>query len=72
MGNVIPFKRRLRLAWNVMIADDVSIGLYGLVRVEEDLVLIKIFARSWEEAEELRGVAEEAAKKVDLPITEKI
>ena len=70
MGNVIPFKR-LRLAWNVMIADDVSIGLYGLVKVEEDLVLIKIFARSWEEAEDLRRVAEEAAKKVDLPITEK-
>ena len=59
------------MAWNVMIADDVSIGLYGLVRVEEDLVLIKIFARSWEEAEDIRRVAEEAAKKVDLPITEK-
>lgn len=70
MGNVIPFKR-LRLAWNIMIADDLSAGLYGLAQAEEDLVLIKIFARSWEEAEDLRRAAEEAAKKVDLPITKK-
>ena len=55
-----------------MIADDLSAGLYGLAQAEEDLVLIKIFARSWEEAEDLRRAAEEAAKKVDLPITKKI
>ena len=70
MGNVIPFKR-LRLAWDIMIADDLSAGLYGLAQAEEDLILIKIFARSWEEAENLRRAAEEAAKEMYLSMTEK-
>lgn len=62
MGEVIPFKR-LRLAWNIMIAEDLSAGMYGLAQTEEGLILIKIFARSWEEANELRIVAEEHANK---------
>jgi len=54
-----------------MIADDVPVGIYGLVQAEEDLILIRMFARSWEEAEELRIAAEEAAKAFGLPMTKK-
>ena len=70
MSEIIQFKyKRLRFAYQINIAEDLSAGLYGIAPGADGWFLIKIFARSWDEAEDLRVVAENRANEEYLKMT---
>ena len=62
MAEVVQFKN-FRIIWDVKIAYDLSSAVYGINDNGDGLFLVRIFARSWEEAEHLRNIAEQRAQE---------
>lgn len=68
MAEIVNF-RKLRVAWNVTIREDVPVG-YAFDLVPGNRLLVTMICSSWDQVDDLRKQAEKAIDNGEYPHTE--